>query len=116
MKEVVFACVLSLASLLFAAPAFAATPAGIDKVKELGAINGVALFCRDAKVIERVNDGLAATLPKLESTDYEEALMAAIQKAFKQQQDSGAPCPNSAQLVSQVNALLLQLRKALDTH
>jgi hypothetical protein len=113
MKEVTFARTFGFVPLLLATCAFAATP-GLDKVKELGTINGIALFCRDAKAIEHINDGLAATLPKSENTEYEAALMAAIQKSFKQQQNSGAPCPSSAQLVSQVNTLLAQLRKALN--
>ncbi|MDR1888778.1 MAG: hypothetical protein LBQ81_05280 [Zoogloeaceae bacterium] len=110
MKKVIVAC--TLVSLLFAVPAFAATPAGGDAVKELGKINGVALACRQQTTMNRITQELEKTLPKTADITYDQIFKDAMQQSLIQHQKTNAACPNETAVKPQIDALFKQLRQA----
>jgi hypothetical protein len=114
MKILAIPCVFVL-TLLCAFPVFAAPlPAGIDEVKELGKINGRAMLCRQAAILERIDQELKAALPQPTDIAYDRAFKTAIEESFlAQQKKDNAPCQTLEQVESQIKAIVARLRKAL---
>jgi hypothetical protein len=107
------AWVYVLTSLPFAAPIFAATPAGEHEVRELGKINGVALACRQQTTMNHVTQELEKSLPKTSDTTYDEIFKTAMQQSLIQHQKTNAPCPDEVALRPKIDVLFKQLRQAL---
>lgn len=93
-------------------PALAAPP-GIEEVRALGDINGVALACRQEGILQRIRTDLDATLGTVRDIAYDEAFKTSIEKSFLQHQASKAPCPAPEGLMPGIDALFKKLRAAV---
>lgn len=94
------------------APTFSAdAEAGLQAVRDLGGVNGLALACAETKVAARARQLMLAHAPKTRrfGAAYEEA----TQEAFLAQTRAAGACPDAANLADRLDRLALQLADTL---
>lgn len=99
-----------LLGLQFAQPVFADEGDQHAAITRLGELNGVALQCRYFEQMQRIKQVLVANLPKRRELGllFEDA----TNKSFMAFMQQDAACPGSADLVSQVDAAVVDLESA----
>ena len=110
MKPIRFVFIFALA--VSSAPSFSAdAEAGLQAVKDLGGVNGLALACAETRVAARARELMLAHAPKTQrfGAAYEEA----TNDAFTVQTRSGKPCADATELTAQLNHLALRLGETL---
>jgi hypothetical protein len=103
---------VALALAVSSAPTFSAdAEAGLQAVRDLGGVNGLALACAETRVAARARELMLAHAPKTQrfGAAYEES----TNDAFNAQTRSGKPCADATELTARLNQLALRLGEAL---
>ncbi len=86
---------------------------GHDAVKQLGALNGIALACRYVDEVSRMKAAVVANAPKERS--YGLAFDESTNTGFMSFIDQKAPCPAKSGFSQQVDAGVQHLESAFET-
>ncbi len=96
-----------IASLLWFAPAGAATPDQLSAIAGMGQLNGVALQCRYMDQMQRIKLTLVVHLPKQRVLgDWFEQ---ATNDSFMNFMSNNSSCPDSQDFTQQVDAAIKQI-------
>jgi hypothetical protein len=101
---------LSLSHLLVS-PAHAQANDGLQDIRQLARVNGLALACQEPQIAARAKDLMLRHAPK--TARFGTAFDDGTNEAYLAQIRSNAPCPDEATLKFQLTTLALKLQASL---
>ena len=99
---------------LLTAPAYAVSDQQLERVKQLGELNGIALNCGYNDETRRMKRSMVATVPKIRVIGI--AFDEATNKSFLAIIKSGTQCPSEKELSQQVDSSIEQLETGFLNH